>query len=264
VRCGVRLYLLVVCGGLTDCSSEPLLSLKRVFPPLPGLRIGRSVRTKNVMNVLLKNMLDCCTGAVVFFLFGYVVVDQSRATLLTLLVICLVHSVARVRDVDSMWDADSPFGGDCVFLPLLRSHPPPCPRRRRYAFAHGEQSNRFIGHSQFALTRFDNFSHAVFFFRWTLSAASTTVVSGAIAERATFYAYLIYSVCISGFLYPVISHAVRFGGGCEGVVRLFCETAWPSYALPCLIFLGTGRLRLEAVNQLLTIVNLGPWSIGMH
>ncbi|OSX80976.1 hypothetical protein BU14_0027s0002 [Porphyra umbilicalis] len=106
-----------------------------------------SVRTKNVMNVLLKNMLDCCTGAIVFFLFGY-------------------------------------------------------------AFAHGEESNRFIGYSQFALTRFDNFSHAVFFFRWTLSAASTTVVSGAIAERATFYAYLIYSVCISGFLYPVISHGV--------------------------------------------------------
>lgn len=81
---------------------------------------------------------------------------------------------------------------------------------RRYALAFGERGNSFIGYSEFALSNRDIATSRSFFFQWAVSAAASTIVSGAIAERATVYTYLLYSFGIAGFLYPVVAHAVRF------------------------------------------------------
>lgn len=129
----------------------------------------------------------------------------------------------------------------------------PCSWRwSRYAFAHGLRSNRFFGYSQFALVPFENISHAVYFFQWTLSAASITVVSGAIAERATFYAYLLYSICFSGFTYPIISHCVRLPGGRLPGVVCDCMSG------PCVLHFFTareaGRVHEPCDNLLFTCV----------
>lgn len=77
------------------------------------------------------------------------------------------------------------------------------------AFAHGESASSFIGHSGFALAGGDTADLAVFFFRWTLSATAATIVSGAVAERASFYAYLAATLWLSSFVYPVVAHGVR-------------------------------------------------------
>ncbi|OSX77964.1 hypothetical protein BU14_0126s0003 [Porphyra umbilicalis] len=109
-----------------------------------------SVRSKNTKNVLLKNVLDACVGAIAYYLFGY-------------------------------------------------------------AFAYGPVDNVFLGHSNWALSD-DTQEFHIWFFQWTFAATAATIVSGSVAERTSFYAYLGYAFFLTGFVYPVVSHWV-WGGG---------------------------------------------------
>jgi ammonia channel protein AmtB len=67
---------------VADALSGLALSLDQAFVLLSGYLVfmmqagfamltAGSVRTKNTKNVLLKNVLDACVGAIAYFLFGY-------------------------------------------------------------------------------------------------------------------------------------------------------------------------------------------------
>lgn len=75
-----------------------------------------------------------------------------------------------------------------------------------YAFAYGAEGNPFISHSDFALS--DTTDYVSFFFQWTFAATAATIVSGSVAERTSFYAYLGYAFFLTAFVYPVVSHWV--------------------------------------------------------
>jgi Amt family ammonium transporter len=74
-----------------------------------------------------------------------------------------------------------------------------------FAFAFGGdgddfkgRGDAFIGHDNFALADLSETRYATWFFQFVFAATAATIVSGAIAERAEFIAYLIYSALITG------------------------------------------------------------------
>lgn len=78
-------------------------------------------------------------------------------------------------------------------------------------------------------------------------AASTTILSGSIAERATFHSYLIYSFFMTTFVYPVVAH------------WLWSSTGWLSPSSPRAI-LGIGAIDFAGSGE--CAWGLGVWGLG--
>jgi Amt family ammonium transporter len=108
-------------------------------------------RAKNATNITMKNVMDFCFGAIVYWAVGW----------------------------GFMYGKDA-LGG-------------------------------LIGTDQFfngpmELTLENGGFYKTWFFQVVFAATAATIVSGAMAERTQFKSYLIYTCCISAFIYPVSGH----------------------------------------------------------
>eukprot|EP00741_Cyanophora_paradoxa_P009504 tig00001496_g9204.t1 len=129
------------------------------------------VRAKNLKNVLMKNVIDACFGAIAWWLVGFGI-----------------------------------------------------------AYGDGVNGNGFLGTKDYVLSNVPGTyygggdRHAFWFFQWAFSATAATIVSGAVAERIKFEAYLIFTFLCSGWIYPVIAH---WGWSDSGWLSAFRATVQP-------------------------------------
>lgn len=80
-----------------------------------------------------------------------------------------------------------------------------------YGLMFGANHTGWLGTSAFALHGLPEAEYGPLFFQTMFAATSATIVSGAIAERTRFSAYIIGSVVITGLIYPVFG-AWAWGG----------------------------------------------------
>ncbi|EFN53204.1 hypothetical protein CHLNCDRAFT_58614 [Chlorella variabilis] len=100
------------------------------------------------------------------------------------------------------------------------------------------------------------------FFGWAFSATASTTVSGAVAERLRFRSYVMYTLAITGLVYPVAAHWVWSPVGWLSPTRVDCATGERVYtfsnAVGLIDFSGSGVVHLLGGTAAL----LGAWLLG--
>ncbi len=113
-----------------------------------GLVESGFIRSKNVTNILMKNVLDLSFGALGYWAIGF----------------GLAYGTTEFIDI------------------------------------------RFFGGGSFFYTPDASADYAGFFFQFAFAATAATIVSGAVAERTRFGAYLAYTFVITAVIYPIVTH----------------------------------------------------------
>ena len=125
-----------------------------------------------------------------------------------------------------------------------------------YAFAFGGQNDRtditFIGLDNFFLM--GNVDAGFFFFEFAFCATTATIVAGTLAERCQMAAYLCYSLFLSGFVYPIVVHAIWSNNG-----FLSAFSSDPINGIGTIDFAGSGVVHLTGgTTALVAAYILGP------
>ncbi len=95
----------------------------------------------------------------------------------------------------------------------------------------GTNSSGWIGTDNFALSEIDTasdtaaFDFAFFIFQTVFAATAATIISGAVAERTKFAAYLIYAIAVTAIIYPIFGSWVWGGGWLNDVGPGFIDFA---------------------------------------
>ena len=212
------------------------------------LEVG-SVSVRNTQNILLKNILSPTISAFLFWVFGYALAygepgngfaGSLDATVFTQAsgVDTAVSMSCEPATACESWETSScpadatsececsKGGSDCVFT---------------------ETADGYNGHF-----------YAGWFFQWAFCATASTIVSGAVAERILFKVYVIITVFLTGFIYPIVAH---WGWGGNGWASAWCGNIADCalFGVGTIDFAGSGVVHMTGgVAALIAAVFIGP------
>jgi Amt family ammonium transporter len=146
-----------------------------------------SVRAKNTKNILLKNLLDACLGAVVWWALGFPFAFGTRF------------------NGSNGW-----IGANNFFLAQYNHvlYTTAQPRYNIELVNFGRTGGDPDGLGGVNTDEAGLSGYAFWMFQWAFAATTATIVSGAVAERCRFVGYLIYQSVLIAFVYPVVVHWV--------------------------------------------------------
>ncbi|MBO6946860.1 MAG: ammonium transporter [Rhodospirillales bacterium] len=111
----------------------------------------------------------------------------------------------------------------------------------------GASENGIVGGTNFVFSVSDDPSHIAFFvFQLMFCGTATTIVSGAVAERTSYVAYLMIAVVISLIIYPVFGHWA-WGGADGGRPGWLSELGFVDFAGSTVVHSVAGWVGLAAV-----------------
>jgi len=127
-----------------------------------------------------------------------------------------------------------------------------------YAFAYGGDNDSgeftFIGNTGFFTNSTQGIPLQMWFFQFAFACALSSIVAGTIAERTQMKAYLMYSVFLTGFVYPVVAHALWSTNGF--LSKFSPNPLWGSGAID---LAGSGAVHMTGgVAALVGGIILGP------
>jgi Amt family ammonium transporter len=135
-----------------------------------------TIQSKNSRNIMFKNIVDAGIGGIFFWLVGY--------------------GVAYGGSEDSSLIGSAKGDGKFSFAFHVDEDMADA-SEGEYGDEKSKQAQEWIG----------------WFFQYCFAATVTTIVSGAVAERCTLNAYILFSVLNCIFIYPVVVHWVWDGQG---------------------------------------------------
>ncbi len=82
-----------------------------------------------------------------------------------------------------------------------------------YGLMFGSNTSGFYGTNLFALSNMADWQYTTLFFQTMFAATAATIVSGAVAERTNYMAYLFGAIGLTTFIYPIFGSWVWNEGG---------------------------------------------------
>ncbi len=151
-------------------------------------------RSNNSINVLAKNLIVFCVAAIAFWMFGFgLMFGDGLDHLPCTKTLDQSNQISYLGHFSPATEYNQSEQKSQFILPPKDDNPLGFPEEG-FSCLQSQWENRSIA--------------SLFFFQLAFAGTAATIVSGAVAERISFWAFFWFSFMLVAFLYPIVGHWV--------------------------------------------------------